>query len=715
MKRRKNTIVTNRLIIICIFLSFLCIFLKLCFVVLSPTVDGKNLAEFASNRNTVTQTLYATRGNIYDVNGERLAQSVNSYTVIAYLDSRRTTNPKKPQHVVDKARTAKELAPILNMDENRILDLLNQEGLYQVELGPNGRGITEITKSAIEELNLPGIDFIASSKRYYNMGAFAPYIVGYARKNDEGKIVGYMGIESYFNEELTGTDGIHVYQRDASGYQIPNTEATLNLPVAGKDIYLTIDNKIQLFAENTITNIVNSAEVEAVYLSIMDGYTGAILATASSPSFNPNTLDITEYLNPLTSITYEPGSTMKIFSFAAAMEAGIYDGDALYDSGTIKVDDYTIKDFNGVGWGRISYDEGFTHSSNVAATHLALELGADRLTDYYKLLGFGSPTGITLPNEVAGKISMQYRTEIATASFGQGITTTPIQTLQALSFLVNDGVIVKPYIVDKMIDSSTGDVVLQNTRTELRRVASHETTVHVQKIMRETVAAVGRTDAYRYEPSTVHVMGKTGTAQIAENGRYLTGTYDYINSFAGVFPYENPRYIIYVSLKKYHYPNVRPAAEAVADLIAEVAKYKNIETVTPETENTSIIDIPSYLSLNVEEIEEKLKAQKLTPIVIGNGKYIIRQYPTKQKILIGTKVFLYTNGNEIKMPDVTGWSRNEIITFCNLLNLKYTISGYGTVGKINIEPDTIITPDTTLEIILGEIPETNRDSPETNS
>ena len=324
MKRRKNTIVINKFIFICILLSFFCVFLKLAAVVLLPKVDGINLAEFASNRNTVTETLYAKRGTIYDVNGEPLAQSVNSYTVIAYLDSSRTTNESNPQHVVDKEKTASLLSPILNMDEDYILSLLSKD-LYQVELGPNGRGITELVKSEIEKLNLPGIDFIASTKRFYKMGRFASYTVGYA-KNIDGKITGQMGIEAYFNDELTGTDGYRVYQQDAYGYQIPNTEADLQQPTSGKDIYLTIDNNIQLYAENAVNNIVEDYDIEWVTLSVLDGKTGAVLATTSSPSFNANIMDIELYYNPLTQYVYEPGSTMKIFSFMAASKFSVSSG-----------------------------------------------------------------------------------------------------------------------------------------------------------------------------------------------------------------------------------------------------------------------------------------------------------------------------------------------------------------------------------------------------
>lgn len=698
MKRRKNTIVINKFIFICILLSFFCVFLKLAAVVLLPKVDGINLAEFASNRNTVTETLYAKRGTIYDVNGEPLAQSVNSYTVIAYLDSSRTTNESNPQHVVDKEKTASLLSPILNMDEDYILSLLSKD-LYQVELGPNGRGITELVKSEIEKLNLPGIDFIASTKRFYKMGRFASYTVGYA-KNIDGKITGQMGIEAYFNDELTGTDGYRVYQQDAYGYQIPNTEADLQQPTSGKDIYLTIDNNIQLYAENAVNNIVEDYDIEWVTLSVLDGKTGAVLATTSSPSFNANIMDIELYYNPLTQYVYEPGSTMKIFSFMAAMEEGIYDGDAMYQSGTKPVDGSIIKDFNNVGWGKISYDTGFTYSSNVAATNLALEMGADTLKSYYEKLGFGQKTGITLPSEMAGKVDFKYRTEIATAAFGQGITTTPIQKLQALTFLANDGVVVKPYIVDKIVDSSTGKVIEQAKRTELGRVASSATTNKLIDLMRQVITTK-RTDAYVYQPSTVEVIGKTGTAQIAGNGGYLTGTYDYIRSFAGLFPYDDPRYIVYISVKRYHGP-ISLVGKSVASLIAEIAKYKNIENINDISEVDNSINVSSYLSLDVKEIEEKLKKQKLDPIIIGNGKYIIKQYPINQTIISSSKVFLYTNGTEITMPDITGWSRNEVITFCNLVGLKYTISGYGEVTESSIEEGTVINSQSNLTIKLQE-------------
>lgn len=184
-------------------------------------------------------------------------------------------------------------------------------------------------------------------------------------------------------------------------------------------------------------------------LTIADAKTGAIVGSASTPSFDPNKLNISDYNNPLVSYTYEPGSTMKIYSFMAAIDTGNYNGNDLYDSGNIVVDDYVISDWNRKGWGKISYDVGFTYSSNVAAVKLADKVGKEKLLDYYEKFGFGSKTGIELSNELSGKLDFFYKSELASASYGQGITTTPIQNIQALTSISNKGIVLKPYIVKK--------------------------------------------------------------------------------------------------------------------------------------------------------------------------------------------------------------------------------------------------------------------------
>ena len=465
-KRKSNTINVNKAIFVVLIFSFLAISVKVAFIAFAEKTDGLNLSEFVQNRNTQRDVLKATRGSILSSDGELLAHSINSYTVIAILKPYGKENQENLNYVIDKEMTADKLSVVLEMPYDNIMALLNRD-VSQVELGPNGRGITEITKKQIEALELPGIDFIETSKRFYDMGTFASYIIGYAQNDDNDNIVGKMGIEAYYDDVLQGEDGYTEYQKDAQGYTIPFTEPIVVPEKNGSNVYLTIDSKIQLYVENAVKDITQYGNLDWMTFSVMDAKTGAIVATSSNPTFNPNKLIITNYLNPLTSYVYEPGSTMKIFSFLAAMEDGIYNGSELYQSGTIQVNDATIKDFNGRGWGQISYDTGFAYSSNTAATNLALRLGREKVYNFYDSLGFGKKTGITLPSEYSGDIDFTYKTELATASFGQGITTTPIQNLQALTILTNDGVMLQPYIVEKIVNEDTGEVEYQHERTEL--------------------------------------------------------------------------------------------------------------------------------------------------------------------------------------------------------------------------------------------------------
>ena len=338
-----NAIKINKFFVIGIVLLFGLIIGKMIYVSASTNIDGINIKEFALSRTTGNKILYASRGSIYDCSGEVLAENVNSYTVIAYLDPSRTKSDKNPQHVVDIENTADAIAPIIEMDRTRLVNLLSRDS-YQVELGPEGRGISELTKEKIEKLNLSGIDFIKESKRYYPYGSFASYIIGYAKKNDDGKIVGEMGLESYYDEQLSGENGYYKYQKDPYGYKIANTPVQEKKAKNGYNIELTLDSNIQMYLENAVNELTSNYSTDWVTVTVADAKTGAIIGSASNPTFDPNKLNITNYNNPLVAYTYEPGSTMKIFSFASSIEEELYNGSETYDSGKITVDDYEIKD-----------------------------------------------------------------------------------------------------------------------------------------------------------------------------------------------------------------------------------------------------------------------------------------------------------------------------------------------------------------------------------
>lgn len=679
--KKRVTIKISKFIILVVAFLFVAIICKLSYVVLSDKVDGINLKDKSASISTVKKTLYANRGNIYDINGEELASTVNSYTVIAYLNSNKT-------NVSDKEKTAKELSPILNMTEEKLIELLNKK-LYQVELRPGGYGITEVVKARIEKLELPGIDFIKNSKkRYYNKSTFASYIIGYAKVLDDGKISGELGIEGYYDDILSGTNGYTKYLKyTSSNYKIPNTNEDTKKAKDGSDIYLTIDSSIQLIAEKAVSSMKEKFNTDWAVFTVMDAKTGAIVASATNPNFNPNdTNTIKEYMNPLLSYQYEPGSVMKVFSFASSMEEGKYDGEETFKSGSYTLDDGTvIRDSERKGWGTISFDEGFARSSNVAATTLALRLGVDKLSEYYNNLGFGKKTGIELSNEAIGDIEMVYQSELATASFGQGVSVTAIQMLQALSAMTNDGTVIKPYIVDKVVDQN-GNITYQGERQVVKKVYSTNTVNKMHEIMKKVI------DINKYwQVNNVSIMGKTGTAQIASpKGGYLTGTYDYIKSFAGIFPADDPKYIVYVAGKKPE-TNLGSWAKVITTAIEEIASYAKLTESKSDADPSKIITLDNYISKYLDTTLEELKNKKIDVIILGNGKYIINQYPLKNKTLLsGEKLFLLTNDKEIKMENLKGWSLSEVKTYCNLIGLKLEYNGYGYVINQSIEENAIL-------------------------
>ncbi len=701
MKRRNMVHYNLKLTMLGISFLFVLIIAKLIYVAVSNDVDGIDLKAFADNRNTEHKTLYASRGTIFDSNGNELAVDANSYTVIAYLSESRTKDESHPNHVVDKEHTAKTLAPVLEMEESTLLERLSRENLYQINLK---LGISENKKNEIIALDLPGIDFVKSTKRYYPYGNYASYILGYALTDDYGEIDGKMGLESYYNDTLKGENGWTEYQKDAYGYQMPTSTPIGEESTSGSDIYLTLDQDIQLILENAINQLEDNYQFSWATITVMNAKTGAILGSANNPNFDLNTReDLESYLNPLVSFQYEPGSVMKIFSFMDAIEEGIYDGSKKYLSGsTILKDGTKINDFNNKGWGEIDFDTGFAYSSNVAATHLALELGTNKLKAFYDTLGFGKKTGINLPGEVEGTNTFIYESELATAAFGQGrITVTPVQMLQALTSIANDGVMVKPYIVSKIVNEK-GEITYESNRTEISKVASTETINKIKDLMYKVVYG-GFESSKKFAPDNVTLIGKTGTAQIAnpKGGGYLKGEYDYIKSFAGLFPYEDPEYVVYIAVKQLA-GGTNDLAKIVNNVVGEVAKSAHLVEKENDVDETKIIALSDYMSSLVTTTAEELKQKGFQVIIMGDGQYIINQYPLKnQKVLYGSKVFLLTNSISYTLPDVTGWSTNEMVTFCNLLGIPYVLNGYGKVVSTNLEVGAPLSPSEILEINLS--------------
>ena len=633
-----------------------------------------------------------------------MAQDVSSYTVIAYLDSKRTTDEKNPQHVVDKEGTAKALAEVLNADYDYILARLKTENVYQVEFGSIGSGLTELTKLAIEELDLPGIDFTETSKRFYPNGTFSSYIVGYAKKYNNN-IIGELGIESKYNNILKGVDGYLMYQKDPSNFKIPDTKETRVDAINGSDIYLTIDSSIQRFAEEVVKSSVERSNPEWMILVAMDAKTGEILASATSPNFDPNSLPADmSYQNPLISYEYEPGSTMKTYAYMCAIEKGVYNGNKTFMSGSYKTGPNIIRDWNYEGWGEISYDVGYKYSSNVGVINLINDyLNPQELKNCLKKYGFGEKTGVELSNEANGNIEYNEKVEIdyLAAGYGQGISTTAIQILQALSIIANDGYMVKPHVISKIVDADGNESTVK-PQVSSTAIVSKTTTDKLKELMYSTVSDLDAT-AHAYYLEGYDLIGKTGTAQIFEDGHYLTGEGNYILSFAGMYPKEDPEIIIYTAIKKPSSMSNSVLAVGVKEFVRNVSKYLNMFNNTKELSELNITVLDNYINKNINTTKAQLEEKDLNVYTIGDGNTIIKQYPSKEsRVVSNDKIFFVTNGTNIKLLDMTGWSKKDVLAYLNLIGVEYKVNGYGYLVSQSIKPNEEINKDSIIELEFSE-------------
>lgn len=670
-------------------------------------VGDSTIMAFIESRNTKEEILLPKRGSIIDANGNVLAEDVASYTVIAYLDESRSEGSKEPLHVIDVDATAERLAPYLEMDVS-VLKILLSKDAYQVELGPGGRNLSQIQMEEIKDLNLPGIDFIASTKRYYPSGDFASYAVGYTvNQNDEdGNVwkVGQLGVEEYFNEDLTGTSGYIRYEKDRSGYKIANGREYIEEADDGDDVYLTIDSNIQLFTENAVKKMVSDSEAEWGFMVVADADTGAILSYSTAPSFDPNVRNITNYIDLLTGDTYEPGSTMKIFSYLCAIDNGSYDGNSTYDSGSIVFEAggsrIVVHDWNKRGWGNITYDYGFAMSSNVGAAGLLRSEMIDKkkLKACYNAYGFGSKTGFSLDREVTGKIKFNYDVDAASATFGQAITITPIQMIQALTMISNDGKLLKPYLVSKIVDTDTNELSYEATTEVIDVVSDVKSIAKIKELMKSVVCNDNKMcTGSAYYMDEYPIMGKTGTAQIYDSrtGTYMTGDSDYIYSFAGLYPIDDPEIIIYAALKRPK-DETNYVAPAVRDVVVNTSKYLNIIV---DEYSTDSYKLSSYVNKEVDSVKSELEKNNMRVYVLGTGEKIINQFPLQNSEMYAKSVVvLLTDTYDKTMPNLVGLSYKDAVNILKLMGVKYSLTGNGYVVNQSISEGTVVGDDVIVEL-----------------
>lgn len=682
------------------------------FIQYTGTAEGQVLSARAEHKYSREQVLQASRGKIVDRNGEIIAQDTLSYKMIAVISPNASNNSGIQRHVSDPANTAKVLAKYIDMTEQEITSLLEKSiksEKYQVEFGKAGRDISNKVMEEIKSNKLPGIIFIEDLKRLYPNGQFASHLIGFALKEEKedgtAEPVGKMGLEYIYDEELTGTPGKVEFKSDTKGFLLPNAEKMVTEAKNGLDIYLTLDKTIQNFLEEAMNKAQEKYNPERITAVVADPKTGEILAMSQRPSFEPNTREglSTNWLNEVTEQTIEPGSTFKIFTLAAAIEEGVWAPNATYKSGSYKIFDRTIRDHNVVGWGNITYLEGFQRSSNVSMAYLLNQIGEETFNEYIKLFGFGQKTGIDLPNEATGIIANAGPVERITTTYGQGTTVTPIQMVQGMTAIANEGKMMQPFIIDKIVNPNTNDVVENHKVAEKKSPISAETAQQVKEILASTVTSEKGT-AQKFKLNGYTSAGKTGTAQISKpGGGYYWGRNDFLYSFLGMAPVEDPQLIVYVMV---HRPNLE-VTETGSDTTSEIfnavtersLKYLNIEPENLELAKT--IEMPNIVGEDLMASQSKLEAQGLKTVVIGQSDNVEEQYPAAKTSAISNSIVFLKGQGDIQLPDFKGWSKRNIMIYKSLSKLPIEIVGEGFVTEQSLTGGSIVTADTPIVVKLA--------------
>ncbi|UOQ47964.1 penicillin-binding protein [Gracilibacillus caseinilyticus] len=706
-------------------LLFLIIAGRFLYIEIAGEVSGVSIQELADEKRTNQYSIPAKRGTIYDRNGMALAQEHVVYRLYAIVDESYTTSPTKPRHVKDIDKTAEKLAPILEMDEQDIKDRLNsgvENDMFQVEFGQQARELNQEQKEEIEALELPGLNFIEEPIRYYPNGVFASHTIGLTDKKED-QIVGINGIEGLMNDSLTGKDGSISYQRDNFNMKLLNPKEVINQPENGDDVYLTLDQKVQTLLEDAMSQVEEEYEPSRMTAVVMNAKTGEVMAMSNRPTYNPNDLgDVGNWYNDVIATPIEPGSTMKVFTLASAIEEGVWNPNDTYMSGTYKANEkaQTIGDHNGRrGWGEISYLEGIQRSSNVAAAKLAYEkIGHERFLEYLNAFDFDQKTGIDLPGEVPGTILYNWVDEKVTTAFGQGTTVTPIQLMKAATAIANDGKMLKPYIIDKTVDHDTKEVISQNEPEMVGQPISADTAQQTLDVLETVITSEKGTGHNIYNLSDYTVAGKTGTANFvdSETGKYKTGREGYIFSFLGMAPADDPELIMYVSVKEPKLKDTESGSAPVSFVFKNVMenslKYLNIAPDKEASEPVKVVEMPEWDGSSTENYVSKLKELGIDPIVIGDGEKV-----TKVNLKPGTKltsrqtVFVATDN--LTMPDMTDWAFREVLAFRDFLDLDVEWVGDGYVTKQSIEKGAALNEGDYVMVEL-EQPQASNESEETS-
>lgn len=572
-----------------------------------------NLANDLWSRNLI---IGANRGRILTSDGTIIADNLTTVSLVVV-----------PNQIKNKDDVIRDIAKILNVSEDKISEHVNKKSSVEI-IHPEGRRLSFDIADKINGLNYEGVYLLKEGKRFYPFDTLLSHSLGFVGIDNQG----LSGLELKYDKYLTGSNGAIKYFSDAKGNKLDKSGVYVE-PTNGLDLYLTVNYNIQAAVERELNNVMSKYNADGAWAIVMNPNNGEILALSSKPDYSPDNYKnySTETINRNLAIwsTYEPGSTFKIITLAASVEEKTVDllNDTFYDGGSVTIEGARIKCWKHGGHGAQTYLQVVQNSCNPGFVSLGNKLGKERLFKYINNFGFGKKTGIDLNGESGGILFNLERVgpvELATTSFGQGISVTAIQQITAVSAAINGGTLYKPYIVKRVTEPNTGEIVLENEPKIVRNVISKETSSTVRMAL-ETVVAYGTgrnayIEGYR-------IGGKTGTAQKVKNGVYMTG--NYIVSFIGFLPADKPEAIVYVAIDnpkgvtQFGGTVSAPIAKNIMYDIINELNIKPSEYVLEKTYNwydTKYAKIPNVVNMKLDDAKKELK--KFTINYSGSGDII---------------------------------------------------------------------------------------------
>ena len=706
---------------------------------------GKNLSELSHQVHQKTEIVPAKRGTIYDRNGAVIAEDATTYNVYAIID--KTYKSAKGEVLYVEESQYNQVADVFNrylgMEKDYVVQQLSQKKLNQVSFGAAGNDISysnmDAIRSELEAANIKGVDFTTSPNRSYKNGTFASQFIGQAQliEDKEGNktLQGTTGIEKSLDRILGGQDGVVTYEKDRNGNIVPGSDKVAVKTEDGKDVYTTLSAELQTYLETRMDVFQEKVKGKYVSATLISAKTGEILATTQRPTYNADTKEGLDIKNLRTWNTilyqdqYEPGSTMKVMTLAAAIDHGTFPAyNEVYYNNELQVKDAIIKDWEinmGLSEGRyMNIAQGFAYSSNIGMTKLEQKMGNNVWMNYLTLFKFGLPTRFGMGDESFGGLPGDNYVTQAMSSFGQGISVTQTQMLRAFSAIANDGEMLEPKFISAIYDGKH-----ESARKSQREIVGNPVSASAAQQTRNYMITVG-TDPqfgtlYSSDGPIIQVAGqnvavKSGTAQIATANGYLEGENDNINSIVVMTPAEDPDFIMYVTVQqpevsfspKSWQELVNPVLEdavALKDELNLVTETKALDGVTKE----DTYKMPSAESLSKElklkqtispgGFADELRRNLIQPVVLGTGKNI-----KKMSVSAGTKlkaneqVLLLTDDLD-SVPDMYGWTKENVDKFAEWTGIEITYKGDGSrVSKQNVKVETALKKTKKITITLGD-------------